>query len=502
MPIQPNNLEKARKIKHERKNVVMRWRKAISTIKIINMFKHTGLTILFTHTEIEEAERLYNLLTEEQKVNKMKEAEIEYDKKKNWFDKWGFSDFRMFNQKSKVIFNLLLTTKGVLRDINETWFDTNSNAFYIYLLTRSLKESPFSIDLGNKTNMFNYSLLSYFSNRDDLLFLIIFLSNFDKYHKIIDNDEEGAIYADNSFLNILFDLGVRSSIEKRKEVMIEISKLTKSINNIKIEKTGAEYSEDELAYNIANSRNPDVEKNSRNPDVEKFSNYYERNNNGNYYLTRNVKYLYNYIHYIYKKENSNFEYDNIIPVIHVVLQSYNDANKMVNRNNLVLPEEYYYQENPYIYYNYKQNYLNTINKVLKFVELFKRPINKRPMNSSPTYGIPTKVQRLKGGLNTKVKKEVFGIMRCIYKVEGSRLEHIKYKKEFIPLAVFKKSKLEKESPVAKPVAKPVSKKVAKPVSKPVAKPVAKPVSKKVAKKVAKPVSKPVAKPVAKKVKNK
>ena len=107
-------------------------------------------------------------------------------------------------------------------------------------------------------------------------------------------------------------------------------------------------------------------------------------------------------------------------------KSYKDANKSVNgRNNSVLTDGHYRQENTYIFYNYKTVYLDTINKVLKYVEKIRRP---------------AKVQRIRGGLNTNVKKEVFGIMRCIYKIEGSRLEHIKYNKEYIPLKVFKKDK--------------------------------------------------------------
>ncbi len=69
-------------------------------------------------------------------------------------------------------------------------------------------------------------------------------------------------------------------------------------------------------------------------------------------------------------------------------------------------------------------------------------------------------------------------MRCIYKVEGSRLEHIKHNKEYIPLKDFRKVKV-----VVKPDVKAVVKAVVKPVVKTVVKPVVKPVVKAVVKTV-------------------
>jgi hypothetical protein len=44
----------------------------------------------------------------------------------------------------------------------------------------------------------------------------------------------------------------------------------------------------------------------------------------------------------------------------------------------------------------------------------------------------------KGGRKASVKKEICGVMRCIYKISGSRKEHIKYKGRLITVADYKK----------------------------------------------------------------
>jgi len=463
-----------------------RWGSVISEIITMNRFIETDLSMLFTPDEIEKADKMYDLLNESEKEKRMIDADREYEKRREWFEKWGFKDFRMFSNKNKVIFNLLLIDEGTLLDIDEYWLETNTNTVYMYLLMRSMREKPFEIDLGNTDKEFNNGLLSDLSNRDDLLFLMIFLSNFDRYHKIIDRDDKGVIYADSSFLNVLLNLRDIGNNKNRKEAMTEISKLTNIINNIKIKKSKEEYLEEENIYNIRIGESNIV---------ERYSNYYEINNNGMYYLTRDVKKLYSYIYYLYKYEYENIKYENIIPVIEVVLRSYKEANNSVRgRNNRVLREGDYGEANPYIFYNYKTLYLYTINNVLKFVERFRR--------GEPS---ASKVQRIVGGINTKVKKEVFGKMRCIYKVEGSRLEHIKHNKEYIPLKDFRKVKVVVKpdvKPVVKPVVKPDVKPVVKPVVKTVVEPEVKPNVKDVVKVVVKPDVKDVVKPVVKPVKNK
>ena len=111
-------------------------------------FIYTDLRLLFTDDEIENADNIYNSLNESQKEI-MANADIEYNKLKEWFEKWGFSDFSKFSHKNKVIFNLLLMNEGTLLDINEQWMETNTNTVYMYLLTKSMREKPLNIYLGN-----------------------------------------------------------------------------------------------------------------------------------------------------------------------------------------------------------------------------------------------------------------------------------------------------------------------------------------------------------------
>jgi len=47
-------------------------------------------------------------------------------------------------------------------------------------------------------------------------------------------------------------------------------------------------------------------------------------------------------------------------------------------------------------------------------------------------------QKTTGGRKASVKKEVCGRLRCIYKIPGSRKEHIKYKGRLIAVADYKK----------------------------------------------------------------
>jgi hypothetical protein len=53
---------------------------------------------------------------------------------------------------------------------------------------------------------------------------------------------------------------------------------------------------------------------------------------------------------------------------------------------------------------------------------------------------PTKfeAQKTTGGSKASVKKEICGKLRCIYKIAGSRKEHIKYKGRLIAVADYKK----------------------------------------------------------------
>ena len=100
-------------------------------------------------------------------------------------------------------------------------------------------------------------------------------------------------------------------------------------------------------------------------------------------------------------------------------------------------------------------------------------------------------------------KEVLGKIRRIYKVAGSRKEHIKYKGELISVSDYKKlvsqakALKSQNKPVAKPKAEPATKSAAKPATKSAAKPAAKSTTKSATKSAAKPAAKPKAKPTAK-----
>jgi hypothetical protein len=84
-------------------------------------------------------------------------------------------------------------------------------------------------------------------------------------------------------------------------------------------------------------------------------------------------------------------------------------------------------------------------------------------------------------------KEILGKIRRIYKVAGSRKEHIKYKGELISVSDYKN--LVKKAKALKSQNKPVAKPAPKPKAKPATKPKAKPTSKPKAKPTAKPASK-------------
>jgi hypothetical protein len=62
-------------------------------------------------------------------------------------------------------------------------------------------------------------------------------------------------------------------------------------------------------------------------------------------------------------------------------------------------------------------------------------ITNRKDNVITTYEKPSTVN---GGRKASVKKEICGKLRCIYKIPGSRKEHIKYKGRLIAVADYKK----------------------------------------------------------------
>lgn len=51
---------------------------------------------------------------------------------------------------------------------------------------------------------------------------------------------------------------------------------------------------------------------------------------------------------------------------------------------------------------------------------------------------PVVYSKTTGGRKVSIKKEICGKLRCIYKIPGSRKEHIKYKGRLIAVADYKK----------------------------------------------------------------
>ena len=96
-------------------------------------------------------------------------------------------------------------------------------------------------------------------------------------------------------------------------------------------------------------------------------------------------------------------------------------------------------------------------------------------------------------------KEILGKIRRIYKVAGSRKEHIKYKGELISVSDYKKivSQAKALKSQNKPVTKPATKSAAKPATKSAAKPATKSTTKPKAKSATKPKAKPASKSAAK-----
>jgi hypothetical protein len=109
------------------------------------------------------------------------------------------------------------------------------------------------------------------------------------------------------------------------------------------------------------------------------------------------------------------------------------------------------------------------------------------------------IKRIPGGFRKKnnlkptviQSKEILGKIRRIYKVAGSRKEHIKYKGELISVSDYKK--LVKQAKALKSQNKPATKPKAKPTAKPATKPKAKPASKSTTKTTIKSATKSKAK---------
>lgn len=97
-------------------------------------------------------------------------------------------------------------------------------------------------------------------------------------------------------------------------------------------------------------------------------------------------------------------------------------------------------------YRFLQN-KNGENDIITKLEIINAPSTSTLEEQGNRYGrinipeqIDTYIKKTEttGGRKASVKKEVCGKLRCIYKIPGSRKEHLKYKGQLIPVADFKK----------------------------------------------------------------
>ena len=166
--------------------------------------------------------------------------------------------------------------------------------------------------------------------------------------------------------------------------------------------------------------------------------------------------------------------------------------KNVNIDKLSINKE----ENKHIY---RDIYVNLKFIIDNIYSIFKG-IKKIQDNSYQAGGF-----RKKNNLKPTVvqSKEILGKIRRIYKVAGSRKEHIKYKGELISVSDYKKlvsqakALKSQNKPVTKPKTEPATKLKAKPATKSATKLKAKPATKPKAKPTAKPATKSATKPKTK-----
>lgn len=134
---------------------------------------------------------------------------------------------------------------------------------------------------------------------------------------------------------------------------------------------------------------------------------------------------------VFFKENNLFKYGNDKSVeiiltgksgMGVSLQARDDNIYYLHNETMDLKENYL------IYYEKETDtYPNDIITSLKIKNYYS---NKDIMVAN--------VKDMSGGRKASVKKEVCGKLRCIYKIAGSRKEHIKYKGQLIAVADYKK----------------------------------------------------------------
>lgn len=125
----------------------------------------------------------------------------------------------------------------------------------------------------------------------------------------------------------------------------------------------------------------------------------------------------------------NLEYINNTPYI-IYINSDRDGYKGSNVSSLIFKQ-------PNNFFKNNRNELISVS-IWKDCHIVKLIIITPNNNKQKEYKREEYVEEPRGGRKASVKKEICGRLRCIYKIQGSRKEHIKYKGRLITVADYKK----------------------------------------------------------------
>lgn len=152
-------------------------------------------------------------------------------------------------------------------------------------------------------------------------------------------------------------------------------------------------------------------------------------------LSRQIKFFNKPVTYgVFFKENNLFKYEGFwLDKNEIILTGKSGVSvslRVVKGNIYYLHDETLYdlKEKYLTYSSGKENKItNDIITSLKIKNYYSQKVI-----------LDANAQGTTGGRKASVKKEVCGKLRCIYKIPGSRKEHLKYKGQLIPVADFKK----------------------------------------------------------------
>ena len=152
-------------------------------------------------------------------------------------------------------------------------------------------------------------------------------------------------------------------------------------------------------------------------------------------LSQQIKFFDKPVTYgVFFKENNLFKYEGCwFDAKEIILTGQSGVSvslRVVKGNIYYLHDQTYYdlKEKYLTYSSGKENKIkNDIITSLKIMNYLSRKVI-----------LDANAQGTTGGRKASVKKEVCGKLRCIYKIQGSRKEHLKYKGQLIPVADFKK----------------------------------------------------------------